>query len=63
MSSFQEEQHQRELSMLRNRLEELEIAQMRQLEELAPPAERSKIEIGDSGFQRRRTEEENSGSG
>ncbi|XP_040200058.1 centrosomal protein of 83 kDa [Rana temporaria] len=61
--SVQEEQHQRELSMLRNRLEELEIAQMRQLEELAPPAERSKIEIGDSGFQRRRTEEENSGSG
>lgn len=62
--SVQEEQHQRELSMLRNRLEELEIAQMRQLEELAPPAERSKIEIGDSELQRRRTEEEeNSGSG
>ncbi|CAI9544266.1 unnamed protein product [Staurois parvus] len=60
----QEEQHQRELSMLRNRLEELEIAQMKQLEELTPPTERSKVEIGGLGHQRRRTEEdENSGSG
>ncbi|XP_068132903.1 centrosomal protein of 83 kDa [Hyperolius riggenbachi] len=41
LHTAQEEQHQKELSMLRNRLEELEIAQKRQLEELGPPADRS----------------------
>ncbi|KAM5171110.1 centrosomal protein of 83 kDa isoform 1-T2 [Mantella aurantiaca] len=61
--SVQEEQHQRELSMLRNRLEELENAQKRQLEELAPPTERSKMEAGRSRHLRMSTEEEeNSGS-
>ncbi|XP_018427795.1 PREDICTED: centrosomal protein of 83 kDa [Nanorana parkeri] len=63
--SVQEEQHQKELSMLRKRLEELEIAQERQLEELAPPIERNKVETGGSGHRRRNTEEEeeNSASG
>ncbi|NXD09588.1 CEP83 protein, partial [Nothocercus nigrocapillus] len=34
--NFKEEQHQRELSLLRKRLEELETAQRRQLQELGP---------------------------
>lgn len=54
----QEEQHQRELSMLRKRLEELEITQERQLEELGPPAERSKAENISSEYQQRSVEEE-----
>ncbi|XP_072257361.1 centrosomal protein of 83 kDa isoform X2 [Pyxicephalus adspersus] len=62
-AEFSEEQHQRELSMLRNRLEELEIAQRKQLEELAPPTERKRIEPGGSGNRHKNTEEEeNSGS-
>ncbi|XP_012630729.2 centrosomal protein of 83 kDa isoform X1 [Microcebus murinus] len=36
---MQEEQHQRELSLLRKRLEELETTQRKQLEELGPPGE------------------------
>lgn len=36
---MQEEQHQRELSLLRKRLEELETTQKKQLEELGSPAE------------------------
>ncbi|XP_069811884.1 centrosomal protein of 83 kDa [Dendropsophus ebraccatus] len=55
----QEEQHQRELSVLRKRLEELEITQERQLEELGPPAEHSKAENFSSEYpQRNRKEEE-----
>ncbi|KAM4748927.1 centrosomal protein of 83 kDa [Rhinophrynus dorsalis] len=38
----QEEQHQKELSLLRKRLEELELTQRKQLEELGPPIERPK---------------------
>ncbi|XP_072002679.1 centrosomal protein of 83 kDa [Engystomops pustulosus] len=53
----QEEQHQRELSMLRKRLEELEITQEKQLEELGPPAER-KIENLSCGYRQRNDEEE-----
>ncbi|XP_064898910.1 centrosomal protein of 83 kDa isoform X6 [Columba livia] len=37
---LQEEQHQRELSLLRKRLEELENTQRKQLEDLGPPRER-----------------------
>ncbi|KAE8615369.1 hypothetical protein XENTR_v10008496 [Xenopus tropicalis] len=37
----QEEQHQRELSLLRKRLEDLETTQRKQLEELGPPIEGS----------------------
>jgi hypothetical protein len=36
---FKEEQHQRELSLLRKRLEELETTQRKQLEELGSPGE------------------------
>ncbi|XP_069620451.1 centrosomal protein of 83 kDa isoform X1 [Ranitomeya imitator] len=54
----QEEQHQKELSMLRKRLEELEITQERQLEELGPPAERSKTEHLSSEYPQRNVEEE-----
>ncbi|XP_012519446.1 PREDICTED: centrosomal protein of 83 kDa [Propithecus coquereli] len=36
---MQEEQHQRELSLLRKRLEELETTQRKQLEEFGPPGE------------------------
>ncbi|XP_073507791.1 centrosomal protein of 83 kDa [Phyllobates terribilis] len=54
----QEEQHQKELSMLRKRLEELEITQERQLEELGPPAERSKTENLSSEYPQRNVEEE-----
>ncbi|KAM4037773.1 centrosomal protein of 83 kDa isoform 2-T2 [Anomaloglossus baeobatrachus] len=54
----QEEQHQKELSMLRKRLEELEITQERQLEELGPPAERSKAENHSSDHPQRNVEEE-----
>lgn len=36
---LQEEQHQRELSLLRKRLEELETTQRKQLEELGSPGE------------------------
>ncbi|NXK84723.1 CEP83 protein, partial [Amazona guildingii] len=35
-----EEQHQRELSLLRKRLEELETAQRKQLQDLGPSRER-----------------------
>ncbi|KAM9029849.1 centrosomal protein of 83 kDa-like [Ara ararauna] len=38
-SLFQEEQHQRELSLLRKRLEELETAQRKQLQDLGPSRE------------------------
>ncbi|OCT87527.1 hypothetical protein XELAEV_18021223mg [Xenopus laevis] len=44
----QEEQHQRELSLLRKRLEELETTQRKQLEELGPPFEHSKLESSQS---------------
>ncbi|XP_040264784.1 centrosomal protein of 83 kDa [Bufo bufo] len=54
----QEEQHQREISMLRKRLEELEMTQEKQLEELGPPAERSKTENLSSVHQQRNLEEE-----
>ncbi|XP_075456525.1 centrosomal protein of 83 kDa [Ascaphus truei] len=54
----QEEQHQRELSLLRKRLEELETTQRKQLEELGPPAERSKMEASASASHRRNIEEE-----
>lgn len=37
---FKEEQHQRELSLLRKRLEELETTQRKQLQELGPSRER-----------------------
>ncbi|NXS59310.1 CEP83 protein, partial [Brachypteracias leptosomus] len=36
---FKEEQHQRELSLLRKRLEELETTQRKQLQDLGPPRE------------------------
>ncbi|XP_061328139.1 centrosomal protein of 83 kDa-like isoform X2 [Pezoporus flaviventris] len=39
-SLFQEEQHQRELSLLRKRLEELETTQRKQLQDLGPSRER-----------------------
>ncbi|KAG9467949.1 hypothetical protein GDO78_013984 [Eleutherodactylus coqui] len=54
----QEEQHQREISMLRKRLEELEITQERQLEELGPPAQSRKTENISSGSRQRHMEEE-----
>lgn len=41
-SVFQEDQHQRELSVLRRRLEDLEYSQQQQLEELAPPLDRER---------------------
>ncbi|KAL7857835.1 hypothetical protein AOLI_G00179370 [Acnodon oligacanthus] len=41
-SNLQEEQHQRELSVLRKRLEELESSQQQQLEELTAPLDREK---------------------
>lgn len=47
---FKEEQHQRELSLLRKRLEELENTQRKQLEDLGPP--RARVTLGtyrDSG--------------
>ncbi|NXT91419.1 CEP83 protein, partial [Anhinga rufa] len=37
---LQEEQHQRELSLLRKRLEELETTQRKQLQDLGPARER-----------------------
>ncbi|KAM9311666.1 centrosomal protein of 83 kDa [Gastrophryne carolinensis] len=58
LQNAQEEQHQKELSMLRNRLEELEIAQIKQLEELGPPTERSIIEPAVSRHHRKSSEEE-----
>ncbi|KAG8439580.1 hypothetical protein GDO86_005683 [Hymenochirus boettgeri] len=42
--NVQEEQHQRELSLLRKRLEELETTQKKQLEELGPISEHSKLD-------------------
>lgn len=39
LHDFKEEQHQRELSLLRKRLEELETTQRKQLEELGSPGE------------------------
>lgn len=45
----QEEHHQRELSLVRKRLEELEMTQKKQLEELGPPIERSRHETNNSG--------------
>ncbi|XP_065124660.1 centrosomal protein of 83 kDa [Paramisgurnus dabryanus] len=41
-SNIQEEQHQRELSVLRRRLEDLESSQQQQMEELAPPLDRER---------------------
>uniref|UniRef100_A0AAR2IMQ3 Centrosomal protein 83 n=1 Tax=Pygocentrus nattereri TaxID=42514 RepID=A0AAR2IMQ3_PYGNA len=41
-SNLQEEQHQRELSVLRKRLEELESSQQQQLEELTAPLDRDR---------------------
>ncbi|XP_059361324.1 centrosomal protein of 83 kDa isoform X2 [Carassius carassius] len=41
-SNIQEDQHQRELSVLRRRLEELENSQQKQLEELAAPLDRDR---------------------
>jgi len=38
--NFKEEQHQRELSVLRKRLEDLETTQRKQLQELGPAGER-----------------------
>lgn len=38
--NFKEEQHQRELSLLRKRLEDLETRQRKQLQELGPAGER-----------------------
>ncbi|XP_075065506.1 centrosomal protein of 83 kDa [Mixophyes fleayi] len=54
----QEQQHQKEISMLRKRLEELEMTQRKQLEELGPPTDRSRVETSGSGHQHRNTEEE-----
>lgn len=42
---FQEEQHQRELSLLRKRLEELETTQRKQLQELGASSERSRSAV------------------
>ncbi|XP_067284253.1 centrosomal protein of 83 kDa isoform X1 [Pseudorasbora parva] len=42
-SNIQEEQHQRELCVLRRRLEELENSQQQQLEELAAPLDRERL--------------------
>lgn len=39
LHAFKEEQHQQELALLRRRLEALETAQRRQLEELGSPGE------------------------
>ncbi|KAA0721073.1 Centrosomal protein of 83 kDa [Triplophysa tibetana] len=41
-TNLQEEQHQRELSVLRRRLEDLEYSQQQQMEELAPPLDRER---------------------
>ncbi|NP_001089427.1 centrosomal protein 83kDa L homeolog [Xenopus laevis] len=48
----QEEQHQRELSLLRKRLEELETTQRKQLEELGPPFQHSKLDSSQSVSQK-----------
>lgn len=40
---LQEEQHQRELSLLRKRLEELETTQRKQLQDLGPSRERATV--------------------
>ncbi|KAM4677892.1 centrosomal protein of 83 kDa isoform 1-T2 [Discoglossus pictus] len=54
----QEEQHQRELKLLRKRLEELETSQRKQLEELGPPAERSRLEASGLALHHLSNEEE-----
>lgn len=41
--NFKEEQHQRELSLLRKRLEELETTQRKQLQDLGPSRERAMV--------------------
>lgn len=41
--NFKEEQHQRELSLLRKRLEELETTQRKQLQDLGPSRERATV--------------------
>ncbi|CAH2277737.1 centrosomal of 83 kDa [Pelobates cultripes] len=47
--NIQEEHHQRELSLVRKRLEELEMTQKKQLEELGHPIERVRPETSNSG--------------
>ncbi|KAM8973544.1 LOW QUALITY PROTEIN: centrosomal protein of 83 kDa [Pelodytes ibericus] len=47
--NVQEQQHQSEFSLLRKRLEELEITQKKQMEELGPPIEFTRPESNDSG--------------
>ncbi|XP_065262077.1 centrosomal protein of 83 kDa [Emys orbicularis] len=50
---LQEEQHQRELSLLRKRLEDLETTQRKQLQELGPRGERVRLGVdSDSGRSR-----------
>ncbi|XP_064417934.1 centrosomal protein of 83 kDa [Latimeria chalumnae] len=55
---LQEEQHQKELSLLRKRLEELETTQRQQLEELGAPGERGRLERRSLTELRRTTDDE-----
>ncbi|XP_029457473.1 centrosomal protein of 83 kDa [Rhinatrema bivittatum] len=55
---LQEEQHQRDLFLLRKRLEELETTQRRQLEELGPPGESIKMEAWAYMDKRNKVDEE-----
>uniref|UniRef100_A0A8C8SR61 Centrosomal protein 83 n=1 Tax=Pelusios castaneus TaxID=367368 RepID=A0A8C8SR61_9SAUR len=55
---LQEEQHQRELSLLRKRLEDLETTQRKQLQELGPPGERVRLGTQSDSDRSRRVEEE-----
>ncbi|XP_006027116.1 centrosomal protein of 83 kDa [Alligator sinensis] len=56
---LQEEQHQRELSLLRKRLEELETTQRKQLQELGPSGERGRLGLHSDAGRNRIVEEDN----
>ncbi|XP_075789459.1 centrosomal protein of 83 kDa [Pelodiscus sinensis] len=55
---LQEEQHQRELSLLRKRLEDLETTQKKQLEELGPYGERVRLGVHCDSSRSRMVEED-----
>ncbi|XP_038259647.1 centrosomal protein of 83 kDa isoform X1 [Dermochelys coriacea] len=56
---LQEEQHQRELSLLRKRLEDLETTQRKQLQELGPRGERVRLGAHSDSGRSRMVEEDN----
>ncbi|XP_034628730.1 centrosomal protein of 83 kDa isoform X1 [Trachemys scripta elegans] len=55
---LQEEQHQRELSLLRKRLEDLETTQRKQLQELGPRGERVRLGVDSDSGRSRMVEED-----